>query len=95
MALELCLDSLNFLKIQGRVFLSRRTAFKEVKIGRSRPMKGRHLIHCCDEALIDRNGVIISHPSDKRRMVEMSLHRTCEEMRRFLSFVGSSSCVCD
>ena len=45
-----------------------------------------------DEASIDQNGAIILHPFDQQSKVEMSPRNVCEETRRFLLFVGSSSC---
>ena len=58
-------------KIQGQNLPSRRTAFKEVRIGRSRPMKGRITINGHDEALFDQNGAIISHSSDQKSKIRM------------------------
>ena len=55
-------------------------------------MKRRIAINGRDEASIDRNGAIVSHLFDQRSKVEMSPRIVCEETRRFLSFVGSSSC---
>ena len=61
-----CLDSSNFLKIQGQFFSSRRTSFKEVKIGRDRLMKRCLAIDGHDHVLIGRIVVIKSNPSDFR-----------------------------
>ena len=55
-------------------------------------MKRRHLINGRDEVLFDRNGAIISHPSDQRSKVEMSPRIVCEEVRRLITSTGSSSC---
>ena len=71
--------------------VAKNSVFKEKK-RRNRSMKRRLLINGRDEALSDQNGAINSHPFYQRWMVEMSPHRACEETRRFLSFVGSSSC---
>ena len=51
--------------------VSKNNVFKE-KIGRNRPMNGRLAIDGCDEAPVDRNGAIKSHPFDHRWRAEMS-----------------------
>ena len=55
-------------------------------------MKRRHLINGRDEALFDRNGVIILHPSNQRSKFEMSPCIVCEETCRLIASTGSSSC---
>ena len=67
-----CLDSSNFLKIQGRVLPSRRTVYLKGEIGHDRPMKRRIAINGRDEASVDRIIAIKSDPSDQRSRVEVS-----------------------
>ena len=75
-----CLDSSNFLKIQGQSFPSRRTRYFKEKFGRDRPMKGRLAIDGRDHASFDRNGAIKLHPFDQRWSVRICPHRVKEEV---------------
>ena len=71
--------------------VAKNSLFKD-EIRRNCSMKSFHLMNGRDEALVNQNGAIISHLSDQRSKVEMSSCIVYEETRRFLSFVGSSSC---
>ena len=76
---------------RAKLFVAKNSLFKD-EIRRNRSMKSHHLINGRDEALVDRNGAILSHPSDQRSKVDLSPRIVYEETRRFLSFFGSSSC---
>ena len=65
-----CLDNLNFLKIQGRNFHSRRIVYLKGKIGRKRLMK--ECIAINSHNLFDQNGAIKLHLYDQRWSTEMN-----------------------
>ena len=58
---------------------------------RSHRMRQFIVIDGPDEAFFDRNVAIKSHPFDCNWKGEMHPRRACEEVRRFIAFVGSSS----
>ena len=92
LALKLVSRQFEFLKdSRVNLFVAKNTLFKGKK-WRNRPMKRRLAINGHDEALFDQNGAIKSHPFNQRWSVRIYLHRVNEEVRRFLLFVGSSSC---
>ena len=60
-----------FLEIsRSRSSVAKNSVFKEKK-RRNRSMKRRLLINSRDEALIDQNGAIISHPFDQLSKIRM------------------------
>ena len=68
-----------------------KNSYLKGKFGRNRPMKRRHLINGCDEALFDRNGVIISHPSDQQSKIRMRPRLQVKGRVVSWSSVGSSA----
>ena len=67
-----CLNSLNFSKIKGPIFPSRRTCYLEGIFGRDRPMKRCIAINSRDEASVDRIVAIKSKSFDRRSRAEVS-----------------------
>ena len=71
LAFELVSGQFEFLEdSKASSSLAKNGAFKEKK-RRNRSMKRRLLINGRDEALIDRNGAIISHPFDQLSRIRM------------------------
>ena len=61
-----------FLESSRAVFSVEEQVYLKRKLGRNRSMNGRLVIDSCDDASVDRNGAIKSHPSDHRWRAEMS-----------------------